>query len=100
MSEKTQSDNRESLKASTDSAGAGTIDGQETPPSLEEILEQLDNIVETLGGEDCTLEQSFALYREGMTLLKNGNERIDQVEKKMLEISKEGELHEFFGGTE
>ena len=74
--------------------------GGEEALSLEEILIKLDEIVDLLGTGDCTLEQSFALYKDGMALLKDGNDKIDRVEKKMLEIDKEGELHEFSGEAE
>ncbi len=66
--------------------------------TLEEVLAKLENVVETLGEGTCTLEQSFSLYKEGMSLLQEGNARIDRVEKQMLEIGKEGEVHEFSGG--
>ncbi len=72
----------------------------EKEKSMEQILAELDRVLETLGESETTLEQSFELYKEGMTLLKDGTAKIDRVEKKMLELDKEGELHEFFGGTE
>ncbi len=65
--------------------------------TLEETLGQLEEIVEKLNDGQCSLEDSFQLYKEGMKLLKAGNEKIDAVEKKMLEINAEGELHEFSG---
>lgn len=63
--------------------------------TLEETLGQLEAIVEKLNDGQCSLEESFQLYKEGMKLLKAGNEKMDAVEKKMLEINAEGELHEF-----
>ena len=90
MSDKMQPDNAGSFNIPAEAEHAGEPSDREASLSLEE---------ETLGEGDCTLEQSFELYKEGMTLLKDGNARIDRVEKKMLEISKEGELHEFSGGT-
>lgn len=65
--------------------------------TLEETLGQLEEIVEKLNDGQCSLEESFLLYKEGMNLLKAGNEKIDAVEKKMLEINAEGELYEFSG---
>lgn len=63
--------------------------------SLEETLGKLEEIVGVLEEGDCSLEKSFALYREGMALLKAGNEKLDRVEKQILEINDEGETHEF-----
>ncbi len=43
-----------------------------------------------------SLEDSFRYYQEGMELLKLCNARIDHVEKQMLQIDEEGQVHEFF----
>lgn len=64
-------------------------------PSLEELFETLENVVERLEGEDVNLEESFRLYNEGMTLLKKCNETIDTVEKKVMVLDENGETHEF-----
>ena len=45
--------------------------------------------------ENISLEDSFRLYHEGIDILKNCNDRIDEVEKKMLILDEEGGLHEF-----
>ena len=45
--------------------------------------------------EDISLEDSFRLYHEGIDILKNCNDRIDEVEKKMLILDEEGGVHEF-----
>ena len=42
-----------------------------------------------------SLEESFSLYQEGMKLLKQCNDKIDHVEKQMLQIDEEGQIHEF-----
>ena len=42
-----------------------------------------------------SLEDSFLLYQEGMELLKQCNGRIEHVEKQMLKIDEEGQIHEF-----
>lgn len=63
--------------------------------SLEEAFEKLDKTIEELEGEDVTLERSFALYKEGMELVKFGKDQIDLVEKKVLELGKNGEVSEF-----
>ena len=45
--------------------------------------------------EEISLEDSFQLYHKGMDLLKQCNDKIDKVEKKMLILDEEGETHEF-----
>ena len=63
--------------------------------SLEEAFEQLDKLAERLETRGISLEESFATYQEGMELLKLCNEKIDRVEKKMLQVNEKGEFSEF-----
>lgn len=63
--------------------------------SLEELFEGLDEVVARLEGEDITLEESFQLYQKGMNMLKQCNETIDTVEKKVQILDEDGETHEF-----
>lgn len=63
--------------------------------TLEESFARLDALVQRLEDRDIPLEESFSLYKQGMDLLKSCSEKIDTVEKKMLEITEDGEIHEF-----
>ena len=63
--------------------------------TLEGAFEELENIIEKMNDREVSLDDSFALYTEGTKLLKYCNEQLDMVEKKMLVLSEEGELHEF-----
>ena len=63
--------------------------------SLEEAFSQLDGIIRRLEEEDISLEDSFGAYKKGMDLLKICNDKIDQVEKKVLVLNGEGGLDEF-----
>lgn len=63
--------------------------------SLEKAFEKLQETVETLEKPEITLEEAFLSYKEGMDLLKYCNDTIDKVEKKVLMIGEDGELHEF-----
>lgn len=74
-------------------------DGQASEIPLEEAFRELDEITAKLEDRNIPLEESFLLYRKGMELLKICNDRIDRVEKKMLEINGEGEFSEFSRGT-
>lgn len=51
--------------------------------TLEESFDALDEIIENLQGGELTLEESFQKYEEGMKLIKNCNDAIDKVEKKL-----------------
>lgn len=68
---------------------------QEKDLSVEEIFKNLDVTVEKLESRDISLEDSFRLYAKGMDLLRQCNEKIDTVEKKMLQMSENGEFSEF-----
>lgn len=63
--------------------------------TLEESFEKLEEILEALESREITLEESFQTYARGMELLKQCNEKIDTVEKKMQLINEEGELSDF-----
>lgn len=68
---------------------------EEKQSSLEELMEEIEDILDKMDEKEISLEDSFLLYEEGMKKLKLCNNRIDQVEKKMLVINEEGELEEF-----
>ena len=63
--------------------------------SLEEAFEKLDEVMKALESRDISLEDAFSKYQEGMELIRSCSGKIDRVEKKILMISGEGELHEF-----
>ncbi len=64
---------------------------------LEEIFAELDDILSKMQDPEVTLEDSFALYETGMKDIKQCNNLLDQIEKKMLLLSKDGELTAFDG---
>ena len=63
--------------------------------TLEELFVQLEETMKKMEQEDFSLEDSFQYYHRGMDLLKVCNDKIDQVEKKMLVLDEEGGTHEF-----
>lgn len=63
--------------------------------TLEESFAELDKLVKSLESPEVSLEESFQIYKKGMELLKECNQKIDTVEKKMLQMNKNGELSEF-----
>ena len=50
---------------------------------------------ERLEDRETSLEDSFRLYKQGMELLKYCNDKLDTVEKKMLQMNEDGSLGEF-----
>lgn len=63
--------------------------------TLEKAFEELEEIIGKMNDREVSLDDSFSLYTEGTKLLKYCNEQLDMVEKKMLVLSEEGDLHEF-----
>lgn len=64
-------------------------------PTLDELFTSLERLVDELEQGETTLEESFGLYKKGVTLLKQCSETIDTVEKSVLALDENGELHEF-----
>ena len=63
--------------------------------TLEEVFAQLDDLAEKLEDKETSLEDSFNLYKQGMELLKFCSDKLDTVEKKMLQMNENGTFSEF-----
>lgn len=68
---------------------------KEEGQTLEELFGGLEEVLGAMEEPEVSLEESFELYHKGMNLLKSCNERLDKIEKKMLILDEEGEVHEF-----
>ena len=68
---------------------------EEEEPNLEDLFEQIERIANELEGSDISLEESFVLYDKGLALLKQSNNIIDEIEKKVLVLDSKGETREF-----
>ena len=60
--------------------------------SLEENFARLEETIERLEADDISLEEAFNAYSTGMAILKECNEQIDRVEKKVLKLSEQGDV--------
>ena len=65
--------------------------GEQQEPSLEETFQELSSIIEKMQKREVTLEESFSLYEQGIRRLKLCNDKIDNVEKKMLLLKQQGD---------
>ncbi len=63
--------------------------------TLEAAFEKLEELAQKLEDSDTSLEDSFRFYKKGMELLKYCSEKLDTVEKKMLQMDEDGTLREF-----
>ena len=53
---------------------AGRKKSETTKIGLEQLLEQLEQVMETMESSELSLEQSFQLYKKGMDLLLQCNQ--------------------------
>ncbi len=68
---------------------------EEDGKTLEETFQELEEIIEKMQKRETALEESFALYEQGIRKLKSCSQKIDRVEKKMLLLNHQGELEAF-----
>ncbi len=71
------------------------VNENNTETSLEELFGQIEGIIEKLEDPDVSIEDAFKDYESGMKILKECNDKLDKIEKKVLEIGPDGELNEF-----
>ena len=62
--------------------------------TIEENFQKIEETIEKLEQNDISLEDAFAAYNEGIKLLKECNDQIDKVEKKVLKLANDGTLSE------
>ncbi len=63
--------------------------------TLEEAFAKLEELAQKLEDSETSLEDSFRFYKKGMELLKYCSQKLDTVEKKMLQMDEDGTLREF-----
>lgn len=63
--------------------------------TLEEKLVRIEEIIHKMEDADVSLDASFQLYQAGIEQLKDCNQMLDAVEKKMQILNLNGELSDF-----
>ena len=59
---------------------------KQAPPSFEDGIKRLSDIVQTLEKGDLPLEESLRLFEEGVTLSRASQERLDSAQKRVEEL--------------
>ena len=59
--------------------------------TLEQSFERLEEIISQMEKSDTTLDASFKMYQEGMTLVESCNNQLDKVEKQIIVLNDDGE---------
>ena len=60
-------------------------------PSFEQILTRLQQVVERLESGELPLEESLAVFEEGIRLSRLGARRLDEAEQRVEELLGDGE---------
>ena len=58
--------------------------------NFEELIEKLENITSKLEKDNLNLDESIDLFEEGMKISKKCNEKLENAEKKISILLKEG----------
>ena len=64
----------------------------ENKKSVEESFNKIESIIAEMQKEDVTLDRSFELYNQGLTLIKECNEKLHSMEKQ-IKIIEEGNIN-------
>ena len=64
----------------------------ENKKSVEESFNEIESIIAEMQKEDVTLDRSYELYNQGLTLIKECNEKLDSMEKQ-IKIIEEGNIN-------
>ncbi len=68
-------------------------------PTFEERLKRLEEIVDQLENKEAPLDDSLALFEEGVQLARQCQKTLEDAKKKVEVLMKDtGELQEFSGG--
>lgn len=68
---------------------------KEKKVSLEEHFEHIEEIIGAMETADVTLDESFALYKNGLEEIRSANAILESMEKAMLKLNENDELEEF-----
>ena len=52
--------------------------------TMEEAFESLKSLLDKMESEDHTLEENFAMYEQGLRLVKTCGAKLDDIEKKII----------------
>ena len=64
------------------------------PPSLDQDLRRLEEIVRTLEDDDLALESALHLFEEGVGRLKAAQARLGEAETRVMQVLKDAESGE------
>ena len=63
--------------------------------NLEKLIAELESIVNKMESDDLNVEDSLKSYEKGISLIKNAQNKLKKIERKVEILSKEGTLENF-----
>jgi exodeoxyribonuclease VII small subunit len=63
--------------------------------TLEEHFEAIEDILNRMESGEISLDESFALYKKGLSEIKAAHDSLDLIAKEMLVLNGEGKLEAF-----
>jgi exodeoxyribonuclease VII small subunit len=66
----------------------------DAPPSLDQDLRRLEEIVRTLEDDELALESALQLFEEGVGRLKAAQARLGEAETRVMQVLKDAETGE------
>lgn len=63
--------------------------------TYEQAISRLEDIVSRLEGNEVSLEDSIALFQEGIELSKFCDDKLKNIQEKVAQIYEDGQLKEF-----
>ena len=64
---------------------------EENAPVFENVLEKLEDLVQRLETGGLSLDEALKLYEEGVALTRVGNQLLEGVERRIIELQKDNE---------
>jgi exodeoxyribonuclease VII small subunit len=60
--------------------------------TFEALMDELEDTVERLEGDDLSLEEAIGAYQKGVQLAKDGHDRLTAAERRIEEVTRSGKL--------
>ena len=64
--------------------------------TLEESFAQLDELIARLEDGSIPISEALKLYKNGIKIVENCNQQLDKVEKEIIILNKQEDIHDEF----
>ncbi len=74
-----------------ESGNASAMNENGNGPTLEAMLQEIEETIAKMDSPEISLEESFHAYEKGIRMIREANHKIDLVEKQMVILQQEAE---------